>query len=157
MDKRTLQGEHVADLEQPSTLSRRGLLQAAGIAGAAATVSSLSSPMASAAQIRPTTGSVRRTGASHQDEQPKPGGTLNAAMQVDVVGLDPHFISSYSSTLVTEQVYNGLIQLDENANALPDLAESWTVSPDGLVYDFKLRTDVTFHNGRAFMTNRAMG
>ena len=57
--------------------------------------------------------------------------------------------SSYSSSLVIEQVYSGLIQYDENMNIQPDLAESWTVSPDGLTYDFKLRQGVKFHNGRA--------
>jgi ABC-type transport system substrate-binding protein len=29
----------------------------------------------------------------------------------------------------------------------PSLAESWTESPDGLVYEFKLRRDLKFHNG----------
>ncbi|TME31168.1 MAG: ABC transporter substrate-binding protein, partial [Chloroflexi bacterium] len=69
-------------------------------------------------------------------------------MQVDATSLDPHLSSSYSSSLVIEQVYSGLIQFDENMNITPDLAESWTVSPDGLVYDFKLRQGVKFHNGR---------
>ena len=79
---------------------------------------------------------------------PKRGGELKAAMQVDATSLDPHLSSSYSSSLVIEQVYSGLIQFDENMNIQPDLAESWTVSPDGLVYDFKLRQNVKFHNGR---------
>jgi peptide/nickel transport system substrate-binding protein len=79
---------------------------------------------------------------------PKRGGELKAAMQVDATSLDPHLSSSYSSSLVIEQVYSGLIQFDENMTIKPDLAESWTVSPDGLVYDFKLRKGVKFHNGR---------
>jgi len=72
-------------------------------------------------------------------------------MQVDATSLDPHLSSSYSSSLVIEQVYSGLIQFDDNMNIVPDLAESWTVSPDGLVYDFKLRKGVKFHNGRDFV------
>jgi peptide/nickel transport system substrate-binding protein len=74
---------------------------------------------------------------------------MKAAMQVDATSLDPHTSSSYSSSLVIEQVYSGLIQFDENMNIQPDLAESWTVSPDGLIYDFKVRQGVKFHNGRA--------
>ncbi|HEY7036045.1 MAG TPA: ABC transporter substrate-binding protein [Thermomicrobiales bacterium] len=135
MDKRDPSANLPVAPDQSQALSRRRLLQAAGLAGAAATVGGFAASPATAAPNR-------------QDETPKPGGTLTAAMQVDVTSLDPHLNSSYSSTLVIEQVYNGLIQLDENANVLPDLAESWTISEDGLVYDFKLRQGVKFHNGR---------
>lgn len=41
-------------------------------------------------------------------------------------------------------------QLDEQFNPEPDLAESWTVSPDGRAYTFKLRTGVTWHDGQPF-------
>jgi peptide/nickel transport system substrate-binding protein len=103
-----------------------------------------------AATVAPQTGPA--PGATQQPAsatgQPRRGGELKAAMQVDATSLDPHLSSSYSSSLVIEQVYSGLIQFDENMNIVPDLAESWTVSKDGLVYDFKLRKGVKFHNGR---------
>jgi peptide/nickel transport system substrate-binding protein len=103
-----------------------------------------------AATLAPQTGPA--PGATQQPAsatgQPRRGGELKAAMQVDATSLDPHLSSSYSSSLVIEQVYSGLIQFDENMNIVPDLAESWTVSKDGLVYDFKLRKGVKFHNGR---------
>lgn len=48
-------------------------------------------------------------------------------------------------------VYEGLVKLDqETGKVVPALAESWTVSPDGLTYDFKLRQGVTFSNGTPF-------
>jgi peptide/nickel transport system substrate-binding protein len=48
-------------------------------------------------------------------------------------------------------VYEGLVELDQvTGEIVPALAESWTVSPDGLVYDFTLREGVTFSNGEAF-------
>lgn len=84
---------------------------------------------------------------------PKRGGTMKAAMQVDATSLDPHLSSSYSSSLVIEQVYSGLIQFDANMNITPDLAESWTMSDDGLVYTFKIRKGVKFHNGREMTTD----
>lgn len=83
----------------------------------------------------------------------KRGGTMKAAMQVDATSLDPHLSSSYSSSLVIEQVYSGLIQFDANMNITPDLAESWTMSDDGLVYTFKIRKGVKFHNGREMTTD----
>ncbi len=48
-------------------------------------------------------------------------------------------------------VYEGLVTLNQaNGDIEPALAETWTVSPDGLVYDFTLREGVTFSNGEAF-------
>jgi peptide/nickel transport system substrate-binding protein len=119
----------------PSAGTQPAATTGPSVAGATAT----QAPAAAAAAAATTTTSAT----------PKRGGELKAAMQVDATSLDPHLSSSYSSSLVIEQVYSGLIQFDENMNVQPDLAESWTVSPDGLQYDFKLRQGVTFHNGRA--------
>ncbi len=48
-------------------------------------------------------------------------------------------------------VYEGLVELNQDTGEIePALAESWTVSPDGLVYDFTLRQGVTFSNGQPF-------
>jgi oligopeptide transport system substrate-binding protein len=47
-------------------------------------------------------------------------------------------------------LFSGLVRLDANLQPIPDLAERWEVSLDGLVYTFYLRQNVTFHNGRPF-------
>lgn len=44
-------------------------------------------------------------------------------------------------------LYDGLVRFDEDMNIIPDLAESWTISDDGLVYTLNLRQDVVFHDG----------
>lgn len=44
-------------------------------------------------------------------------------------------------------LYDGLVRFDENVSPIPDLAESWEISDDGLVYTFHLRQDVVFHDG----------
>jgi peptide/nickel transport system substrate-binding protein len=44
-------------------------------------------------------------------------------------------------------LYDGLVRFDEEMNPIPDLAESWEISEDGTVYTFKLRENVTFHDG----------
>jgi oligopeptide transport system substrate-binding protein len=51
---------------------------------------------------------------------------------------------------VIGDLFSGLVKLDTNLQLIPDLAETWTVSPDGRVYTFELRQGVTFHNGKAF-------
>ena len=45
-------------------------------------------------------------------------------------------------------VFSGLVSFDPHLNLTPDLAESWSVSPDGTVYTFKLRQNAKFHDGR---------
>ncbi|NWF63831.1 MAG: peptide ABC transporter substrate-binding protein [Chloroflexi bacterium] len=46
-------------------------------------------------------------------------------------------------------VFSGLVQLDQNLNIRPDLAETWEVSGDGTIYTFTIRDNAKFHNGRA--------
>lgn len=48
---------------------------------------------------------------------------------------------------VTALVYSGLMKMDENGVLVPDVAESVTVSDDGLTYNVLIRKDVHFHNG----------
>ena len=47
-------------------------------------------------------------------------------------------------------VYEGLVKLDNDGTIMPLLAKSWTVSEDGLVYDFQLNEGVTFSDGSPF-------
>jgi peptide/nickel transport system substrate-binding protein len=47
-------------------------------------------------------------------------------------------------------VFNGLTKLDERGEVVPDLAEGWDVSDDGLIYTFRLRRDVRWQDGTPF-------
>jgi oligopeptide transport system substrate-binding protein len=51
---------------------------------------------------------------------------------------------------IVGDIFSGLVQLDNNLQTIPDLAERWEVSPDGRVYTFYLRQGVTFHDGKPF-------
>jgi peptide/nickel transport system substrate-binding protein len=79
----------------------------------------------------------------------KYGGELITAFSADPGGFDPAMGPSGMSHVVIEQVYGTLINLDANAQPYPGLAESWTQSEDGLKWTFKLRSNLTFHNGEA--------
>jgi peptide/nickel transport system substrate-binding protein len=76
------------------------------------------------------------------------GGTLRVALDSDVIGLDPHGASAGVDRNVYTSIYNGLVVPDENLQIQPDLAESWEISDDGLVYTFHLREGIKFHDGK---------
>ncbi|MCU0466102.1 MAG: ABC transporter substrate-binding protein [Anaerolineae bacterium] len=64
--------------------------------------------------------------------------------------LDPHAARTNDDFLVIRNVCEGLTNYDPvTLEPIPALAESWTVSDDGLVYTFTLRSDVTFTDGSA--------
>lgn len=83
--------------------------------------------------------------------QPAVGGTLVIASPYDFDTLDVHrtTIASHPLSLLGAS----LITKDpDTGEYIPYLAESWTVSPDGMVYEFKLRDGVTFHDGTPLTT-----
>jgi oligopeptide transport system substrate-binding protein len=62
--------------------------------------------------------------------------------------LDPHLASILNDQIVVTALFEGLTLLDERTTTpLPACAESWTVSPDGLVWTFKLRPGLQWSNG----------
>jgi len=73
--------------------------------------------------------------------------TLNIAYAANLQTLDPHLTTNQSTRDVSRQIFEQLLVLNENYEVVPSLAESYEVSDDGLVYTFKLREGVLFHNG----------
>lgn len=72
--------------------------------------------------------------------------TLNLGVNRNLVGGEEDYWYAHASL----HVYEPLIEYDDNFNLLPGLAESWSLSPDGLTWTFELRQDVHFSNGEAF-------
>lgn len=79
----------------------------------------------------------------------KPGGTLTFAVTGDTPTYDCHATTTYGAIHVLAPHYSLLVKADPNnyPKIAPDLAESWTVSPDAKTYTFKIRSGVTFHDG----------
>jgi ABC-type transport system substrate-binding protein len=87
-------------------------------------------------------------GAAHPDETaPRRGGTLHLGSFADIRTLDPAVSSDELAASVIEEMFAGLVDYDASAEIVPDLAERFEVSPDGLVYRFFLREGVRFHDG----------
>jgi len=67
-----------------------------------------------------------------------------------ITSLDPAFAKDQATIWATTQLFDGLVQLDENLNVQPALAKSWTISDDGLTYTFNLNENIHFHNHPQF-------
>ncbi|WP_026581775.1 glutathione ABC transporter substrate-binding protein [Bacillus sp. J33] len=90
--------------------------------------------------------SSKNTGSKTSDS----GGTLVIARLSDAENLDHHFMSTINAASVTHnKIYEGLVGRDKNAEIKPLLAERWE-QLDDTTWEFKLREDVTFHDGTAF-------
>ena len=76
-------------------------------------------------------------------------GELNVGIAQDLdSSLDPHKTVKAGTREVMFNVFEGLLKPDASGNLNPAVAESYTVSDDHLLYTFKLRSGVKFHNGQ---------
>ena len=67
-----------------------------------------------------------------------------------ITSLDPAFARSLANIQACQQIYNGLVQLDDTLKLQPCIAKKWAVSDDGLKYTFILRNDVYFQDHELF-------
>ena len=81
------------------------------------------------------------------EDRPPQGGTL-VRLFADPPTLDPHLAGDVTSSVIINEVFGGLVTLSLDYQPVLDLAESCSVSADGLVYTFILRQGATFHNGK---------
>jgi len=79
---------------------------------------------------------------------------LVLAMPLEPPHLDPTAGAAAAIDEVTyANIFEGLTRIDETGAVRPGLAESWSISPDGLRYTFHLHKDVKFHDGNRFDAN----
>ncbi|HCC32714.1 MAG TPA: peptide-binding protein [Clostridiales bacterium] len=64
--------------------------------------------------------------------------------------LNPILATDVPSATINGLVFSGLVRANDRLEFEPELAESWDMSPDGLVWTFHLRDDVTWHDGTPF-------
>ena len=67
-----------------------------------------------------------------------------------ILSLDPAFASGQATIWPCNQLYNGLVDMDDQLRVVPAIAKSWTISEDGKTYTFILRDDVQFHQTEFF-------
>lgn len=129
-----------------------GVALSISLAGCAPAVAP-SPPAISTAPSTTTVPSARPTVAAPPPtpagSQPRYGDTLTIAAITDPASFDPQQDASINNSLLVAPAYNNLLYYDQETGSkvVPELAERWDLSPDGLTYTFKLRQGVAFHDG----------
>ncbi len=131
-------------MPRPRTLTRRTLLRtAAALAGGAFASEELAGTRA--LPVQTPAASVAAATAT-----PRRGGSIVVSIGSDPPHLNPHFTTLPYVWMVAMGVYSSLVRLDLNLTPHPELAESWTISPDRKAYTFKLVRSATWHDGKPF-------
>jgi len=95
---------------------------------------------ASAWALEPRTGRAQAA--------PKRGGNAIIGINSPIPSLDIMGTTDDVGRIINLHLYEALVTRDEQLQPKAGLAESWTLSPDGLTYTFALRRGVRFHNGK---------
>lgn len=141
-----------SDDDATSTTAAGGTTPAAGT-----TPASGSTPAAGSTSASGTTASPQATSAAGQPTQAQATGDFVTGATVQLpfnpfglaVTVDPQRAQNWGPFwFAIPFAYGGLVQFDENALIMPDLAERWEKSDDGTVYTFFLRSDAKFASGR---------
>ncbi len=88
--------------------------------------------------------------SARADKPPAYGDIIVRGDIGDASNLIPLLASDSPSHTIAGLIYNGLVKYDKNMNIIGDLAESWNISPNGLVITFHLRQGVKWHDGKPF-------
>jgi peptide/nickel transport system substrate-binding protein len=87
---------------------------------------------------------------------PSYGDTLVVSSVGEPSNLIPLLSTDQPSHMVAGYVYNGLVKYDKDLNIVGDLAESWDISKDNLSITFRLKKNVTWHDGQPFTAHDVM-
>ena len=79
--------------------------------------------------------------------EPSTGGVFRRQW-ADPPTLDPHLTTDTTSSFVVVELFSGLVTLNTDLELVPDIAERWEISADGLQYTFYLRPNAKFHDGK---------
>ena len=67
-----------------------------------------------------------------------------------ITSLDPASARTFENIWVVNQLYNGLVEMNDSLKIKPSIANSWQISPNGKTYTFNLKTNVFFHDNNNF-------
>ncbi|MEA2513814.1 MAG: peptide/nickel transport system substrate-binding protein [Thermomicrobiales bacterium] len=130
--------------EQDKTLSRRSMLKTSAGVGIGAALTGAIGATAAAGS------SGNKTRPARFRLQSQDGTRITFGLPWDAITLNPIVEQDGVSYLVNLWIFDALIRLDNSLQPVPELAESWSASEDGLTWEIKLRQGVTWHDGTPF-------
>jgi oligopeptide transport system substrate-binding protein len=95
-------------------------------------------------------------GCGGRDGAPNRRTLIDSRDRYDPRSLDPALSTDVPTGRAVAYLFDGLVRFSPTAEVIPGLARSWTVSNDGLVYTFILRTGARFHDGRPVMARHVV-
>jgi len=79
---------------------------------------------------------------------------FNINLDEGLSSLDPAFARNQNALWMDNQLYNGLVQINDSLKTCPCIAKNWDLSENGLTYTFHLRNDVYFQNDALFRNGK---
>jgi len=70
---------------------------------------------------------------------------ISYSLTASPITLDPQFASDTNAHLVINNTFEGLVRLSADGEIIPGIAESWSISPDGLTYTFNLKNGTEWY------------
>ncbi|HET9015297.1 MAG TPA: peptide ABC transporter substrate-binding protein [Thermomicrobiaceae bacterium] len=130
----------------------------AACGGSSATPTTASSTSSGSTTTTSSGGTTATTGSGSSSASPAAVSPANIATNVTLtmpivttldVTLDPQATQNYLLFYnMFDYIYGGLVKFDKDAHVIPDLAERWDKSSDGLTYTFHIRSNAKFASGR---------
>lgn len=91
---------------------------------------------------------IRNLTGYYQQLQPVSGGTYSEGVVGSFTNANPLFATTMVDETVSHLVFSGLLKYDEQNKLVNDLVESWQVDQTGLIYSFKLKPNLQWHDGK---------
>lgn len=143
----TSKGTTFVGIDQPGPLGRRSFLRGSSLVALAVL------GVGAAPALVACSSAVGDQQSTASGGEPVRGGTLNTAIQLDIVPANI-LTNTAGAVALVGLVYDSLIRYptgaDSSIDPQPHLATSWELASDGLTLTLDLRDDVTFHSGRPF-------
>ncbi len=139
--------QDLAERFRAAGLSRRELIQGAGLLVGGSALASFLAACGAPAET-PAKAAVPQPTAAAAKDQPKKGGILKAAIMAELPSVDPVYTTATLARNISAHMLEGLFGRDKRFAPKPDLAAGYEASQDAKTFTISLRKGVAFHNGK---------